>query len=400
MKTRWISDTQRWFLFLKTLGFAGLLMAANWHCNSVAARPDGAFFAQSFAEKTTPVDPQMAEALADYDRFFELAMTTYAVPGAAVVIVKDTSVIFCKGYGRRALGSMELVDEHTVFRIGSLSKGFAGVLTGILVAEKQLNWDDPVQRHFPEFKLRDAAQARRMQLTHLLSHTTGLPYQAFTSLIEQGMDLRKMAAWLPKAGIYGKEGTIFRYQNIAFSLIEEVMRGATGQTYEQLLTEKILRPAGMTDASLTFEGITQNPNHAEPTGRQRITPYYYNTAPAGGVNASASDMGQWLKVLLGHRPDIVADSTLDEVFRPRIRTEDERRYFGEWPSPKTASYALGWRVLACGGDTLVCHGGYVNGFKSEIAFDRRAGIGICVLFNAPSGLAGRCLPEFFSRLVR
>lgn len=81
------------------------------------------------------------------------------------------------------------MDANTVFRVGSLSKGFAGVLSGILVSQGTLAWDEPVQQLVPEFKLRDRAQTGRIQLWHLLSHTTGLPYHAYTHLIEQGYDI-------------------------------------------------------------------------------------------------------------------------------------------------------------------------------------------------------------------
>jgi beta-lactamase class C len=128
-----------------------------------------------------------------------------------------------------------------------------------------------------------------------------------------------------------------------------------------------------------------------------ISPLYYNSAAAGGVNASISDMGEWLKLLLGHQPQVVADSTLDKVFTPIIKTGKERRIFPHWIGRDDASYALGWRVLQHGSDTIVYHGGYVNGFRSEIAFNRRDDVGICVLFNASSDLSSACIPAFFNR---
>ncbi len=341
----------------------------------------------------------------DYARFFGEAMRLTSTPGAAVVIVKDSQVIFLRGFGMR--DERDSVDAHTVFRLGSLSKGFTGVLAGMLVQQGVLRWEEPVRRRYPEFRLIDGRQAERVQLWHLLSHTTGLPYHAFTNLIEDNYPLEKIASdFFPKARLFGKEGEFYAYQNAAFSIAGEIMGRAAGTTYPALLREKIFTPAGMTDASCDFETLVQQPNHALPaawTGYnwhagEVSRAYYSNAAPAGGVNASAADMGQWLRLLLGHEPALVADSTLDQVFRPVIKTDKERRIFPHWIARDGAAYALGWRVLTRPeGDTFMYHSGYVNGFRSEIAFSRSEGIGICVLFNANTDLARQCVPEFFAR---
>lgn len=388
-----------------------VLAAVSWlllsTCNQVP--PSAAAASVLNLEPPPPaLDPQWAALLADYDRFFRDSMRLTQTPGAAVVIVRDSQIVWLRGYGVRAWGQPDSVDAHTVFRIGSLSKGFAGVLTGLVVQDGRLGWNDLVQRHFPAFNLRDHKQAQRVQIWHLLSHTTGLPYHAFTNLIEDHYALPTIAGtYFPKAPLGGREGEFYAYQNAAFSLAGEVMLHVTGQTYSQLLTSRIFQPLGMSTASCDFSSIQNQPNHALPhfqTGAgwhpEAIEDSYYtNAAPAGGVNASAADMGQWLKLLLGQRPDLVADSTLDRVFRPVVKTDKERRIFSHWIDRDAASYALGWRVITTrDGHTLVYHGGYVNGFKAQIAFDRTAKVGICVLFNANSELSEACIPAFFQRL--
>ncbi|HND87473.1 MAG TPA: serine hydrolase domain-containing protein, partial [Saprospiraceae bacterium] len=286
------------------------------------------------------------------------------------------------------------------------SKGFAGVLAGRLVQEGALRWDDLVQRHYPQFTLRDRKQAARIRLWHLLSHTTGLPYHAYTNLIEEKYSIpRIVQEYFPKAPICGREGEFYSYQNAAFCVAEEVMRGATGRGYGELLREKILIPAGMASASCDFASMQAAANHALPhffSGygwrADSISPLYYNAAAAGGVNASIADMGEWLRLLLGYRPEVVADSTLERVFRPVVRTDKERRLFPGWIARDQAFYAMGWRSLVTPqGDTLAYHAGYVNGFKGEIALSRRERLGVCMLFNAHTELSKRCIPEFFEQ---
>jgi len=376
-----------------------------WHCAN-APGPHPPLVNTPVVAQPVPLSPRIQAVLDDYHRFFSQEMALTQTPGAAVVIVLDSQVVLMQGYGKRVVGRPDSVDIHTVFRIGSLSKGFAGVLTGRLVQDRVFAWEDPVQRYFPGFTLRDHAQAKRIRLWHLLSHTTGLPYHAFTNLIEAGYDTpRIISDYFPKAPICGVEGTFFSYQNVAFCAIEEVMKNATGKTYQELLVEKIFQPAGMTTASCDFNTMQTCGNKACPHFRisntawnaDTISPLYYNSAAAGGVNASIADMGEWLKVLLGNKPEIVSAATLDKVFAPVVKTGNERRIMPRWIDRDAASYAMGWRVLQHENDTIIYHGGYVNGFRGEIALNRRDKVGICVLFNASSDLSKTCVEAFFDR---
>jgi len=389
-------------MYLKLLVFALLCTIALNACTNVP----GADIGLHRAVEQPALPAYLEEFVREYAQYFTDSVQSTHTPGAAIVIVKDSQIVFMRGYGPRYVGGRDSIDEHTVFRIGSLSKGFAGVLTGILAEDSGLSLNDPVRKHYPPFALRDTRQTERIRLWHLLSHTTGLPYHAFTNLIEKDFSIARIVSeYFPKVPVSGNEGEYYAYQNAAFCVIEEVINQQTGQTYAQLLTEKVFAPAGMRQASCDFEAMRKGTNHTLPhyeTGpgtwrADSISPHYYNAVAAGGVNASIVDMGQWLKVLLGNRPDIVRDSTLDRVFRPVVKTDKERRLFPRWLPRNAASYALGWRVLEYGTDTLIYHGGYVNGFKSEIALNRRDGIGICVLFNAHTEMSGACIPAFFER---
>jgi len=363
--------------------------------------------AHVFSELVDPVDnPRLQKLIAQYDQYFAGQMAATGTPGAAMVIVKDSQVVFERGYGLRAVGTPDSVDVNTVFRIGSLSKGFAGVLSGILVSQGTLAWDEPVQQLVPEFKLRDREQTGRIQLWHLLSHTTGLPYHAYTHLIEQGYDIPALMKYrFPTVPLAWKEGSTYSYQNAVFCVVEEMMKAATGETYQTLLNEKIFRPAHMRTASCDYASICSAldkalPHYPAKGGTWRpdvITEHYYNATAAGGVNASITDMGEWLKVLLGYRPDVVSAATLDKVFSPVVKTGRERQIFPQWISKDEASYALGWRVLEHNGDTILYHSGSVNGFRAEIALNRRDGIAVCMLFNACTPLGKDCVPAFFER---
>ena len=302
------------------------------------------------------------------------------------------------------MGKPDSVNIHTVFRLGSVSKGFASVLAGTLVDDSLLAWDDKVRAYLPDFTLNSPEQTRRVNIKHLLSHTTGLPYHTYTNLIEYGDSILSIAALFRDINLIAEEGKIYSYQNAAFGLIEEVAKTATGQDYNTLVTARLFRPLNMLDASVTHEGIISNPNRAKPhvrtTNSWRAYPVsekYYNAVSAGGVNASIADMGQWLKMLVGNYPEVVSEAALDTIFTPMVETNNERRYFSSWPRVQEATYGLGWRILDCApGDTLVYHGGYVNSYRSEIAVNRKERLAVCVLASVPGSFTRRCIRETFN----
>jgi beta-lactamase class C len=87
---------------------------------------------------------------------------------------------------------------------------------------------------------------------------------------------------------------------------------------------------------------------------------------------------------------------VEQLFEPEIRATARNRNFNRWSRIKRSYYGLGWRVLQFKNDTVVYHGGYVNGYRSEIAINPERGIAICVLANGPGGFSDHAVPAFFN----
>jgi beta-lactamase class C len=325
------------------------------------------------------------------------------IPGMAIAIVQDTSLLYRQAFGFADNDSAIAIDTNAVFRLASLSKGFSAVLTGILVEKGFLKWDDKITKYYPEFMLKDSAQADRVEIRHILSHSSGLPYHAYTNLIEDGLSLEKIIPRLAELDLIAKEGEVYAYQNAGFAIIEKVIEGATDSSFAVLLDKHIFKPLHMHNASTSYQDLVHANKLAKPhffsaAEEKYVTiknsDKFYNAVSAGGINASISDMAQWLQLLLGNRPDIISDSTLSDIFNPVVRV-NTRRYSRRWGA-RRSEYAMGWRVVNFQGRNIVFHGGYVNAYRSEIAIDRKNKLGICVLFNAPNRYAGQIIPDFFS----
>ena len=357
-----------------------------------------------------PEKEQMDEALAIYLDNFEQGFTkglmSEQIPGAAVVIVKEGRVVYQKGFGIKQKGKPDKVDEDTVFRLGSLSKGFASVLTGVFVEEGIINWTDPVSQYLEEFRLSDPAQTERVEIRHLLSHTVGLPRHSYTNLVEDGLPLDRIIPRLEEVPLLTVEGRQLSYQNAAYSSIEKILESQSNADFSSLLKEMIFDPLSMRMATTDHQSILDSENKALPhvmvsrsKGRRPIpiTNKYYNAVSSGGINASISDMGKWLLLLLGHYPNVIAPETLRDIYEPQA-TLQNRRFSRHWEGVDESHYALGWRVLDNHGQTIVYHGGYVNGYRSELAFAPDDQVGICILINTPSSYPLKVIPRFFKAI--
>ena len=356
----------------------------------------------SFAITADSTDVRLKKLIKKFDAFVKEALTAGKIPGAAVAIVSQNKIVHLKGYGVREAGRPERIDKDTVFRLASLSKGFAPVLTGLLVEDGVLDWDDGVLEYLEDFSLKDSAHTEEVTIRHILSHTSGVQEHAFTTLLDSNVPYEKIIKELDRANIVCEVGEYFSYQNVIYSLIGDILKSATGHDYELLLRLKIFWPLAMNRASLGWNGIKSSANRATPHIRYsrkwkpiKIRKTYYSVPPAAGVNASISDMAKWLRALLGGASSIISPNVMQEVTTPFVRTSKMKRYFRSWRNLKKAWYGRGWRVFEYSGTKIVHHGGYVRGYRAEMAFAPEEGIGMVILMNGASRFANICVPTFF-----
>jgi beta-lactamase class C len=168
------------------------------------------------------------------------------------------------------------------------------------------------------------------------------------------------------------------------------------------MQERVFQPLGMQHASMDYRSILDNENHASPHKKlkahwatTKINNTYYNVGPAGGINASISDMAQWMMALTGQRPDVIDTMTLHQLYAPVVKAPSKNKYYGRMQRFAGSYYGLGWRILEYPSDRLVYHGGYVNGFRSEIAIDPKENLAICILTNGAGDVANQSIPLFF-----
>ena len=347
------------------------------------------------------------EIVADFERDFKAELIENKVPGGAYAIIRGGKVIAMEGYGVRALGSKDPVDENTVFRLASVSKTFAAGLTAQLVEEKKFNWDDKIVDYIPEFRFKSTKYSSNLTVNHIMSQSSSLVHNAYDNLVEANYSMDRIIDKFKEIDPMCRLGECYGYQNVLYSLIQPVIEQSTSSTYTDLMHSRIFDPLHMERSSLGYEAFLETPNHAEPHVltrkgwvKTRVKPSYYKILPAAGVNASVADMSKWMLAQMGQYPESYSETVIDAVTTKRIKTRKEMRK-RNWRSVlKNAHYGYGWRIYDMGGEELVYHGGSVAGFRSEVAYSKERDLAIVILLNAETRMGSDLNAEFWAKVYK
>ncbi|MDN3378120.1 MULTISPECIES: serine hydrolase domain-containing protein [unclassified Pseudoalteromonas] len=347
---------------------------------------------------------QWQSLVSDYEKHLVAKLKSKGIPGGALSIVNGPDNLFAKGVGVTKFVKGRKIDTHTRFRLASVSKTFAGSLTAKLANEGRFSLEDPVSKFIPKFS--NTSYKNNLKVYHLLSHSGGLVPNAYDNLIESRMSYPDIVAKLLSVEPICKPGQCYGYQNVMFSLVDEVIKTSTKMDYSRWLNEFVFAPLQMNDASLGYEKMITDSNYAHPhvRGRKRwhtarLKQNYYKVLPAAGVNASASDMAIWLKAQLGYYPSVLSPEVLADQTRPYTHTKKELRRRVWKKHLKEAYYGLGWRVYNYDNETLYYHSGWVQGYRSDIVIMPHLNIGFSLILNAETGLINELTTEFIDRVL-
>ena len=337
------------------------------------------------------------------------------VPGMSVTIVENGQVTFARGFGVRRLGANERVDADTIFQLGSVGKAFTVAALAVLVDRGEIAWDDPVTEHIPYFQMYDPWVTREMTVRDLLVHRSGLGLGAGDLMfVPRSTRSREDTV---RALRHIRPATSFRsgyaYDNVLYAVAGQLIEEVSGKTWERFMREDVLAPAGMRTATSDRVERRRTRNRAWPhgrrdgpmqgmgtqevmddSGRAEFDPELgANAAPAGGVAASANDMGRWIAIQLAHGQlpqggRLFSEAAAREMWTPRIHVP-----FGQAPEPVAAStpqfnsYALGWTERDYQGHRLMTHSGAVFGAQAVIMLIPERNVGFSIAINSEDGEA-------------
>ncbi|HEU5210838.1 MAG TPA: serine hydrolase [Longimicrobiales bacterium] len=334
-----------------------------------------------------------AAPLGGLDSYIESAMRDWSVPGLAIAVVRNDSIIHARGYGVRELGRPDRVDEHTLFAIASTTKAMTTAALGMLVDEDSLDWDDRVVEHLPSFELSDAYLTHNLTVRDLITHRAGISRSDnlwIAGPFDRAEVLRRARYLEPVNGFRSQYG----YHNVMYTTAGEVVAAAAGMSWDDFIEQRLFRPLGMDRSTTRAAVVATRDNVSAPhtwdddrviAGQLRN---YDNLGGAGSAFSSVHDMAQWIRLHLnegvyeGQR--LLSEATMRELHEPQVvihaDTTSERMY----PGTNLRAYALGWQVQDYHGHELVHHSGSLNWTRTHVMMVPEEDIGVVVIANLGS----------------
>ncbi len=326
------------------------------------------------------------------DSCVRTCLSAWRVPGAAVAIVKDDSVVACRGYGVCRRGEGSRVDGKTVFAIGPASTPFTATAVGLLVKDGILSWDDTVSRRLPWFRLLDECGTAGLTVRDLLSHRTGLATHSgdllwYGSLNTEDTIFSRLRFLKPDFALRSR----FGYSNLMYLVAGRVAAAASGMPWNALVKKRLLDPLAMTRTGTSVRELFKFNNVAEPHTivDGKVTPITYrmldNMGAAGAMHSSAEDLARWLLLQLDNgkfNGAVVVDSgVLRETRTPHMVAPADSGSRALFPATNFNAAGLGWMLCDYYGRMLVYNTGGVDGMMCRVGFVPDERLGIAVLTN-------------------
>lgn len=323
--------------------------------------------------------------------FLDTHMEDWHVPGVSIAVVRrdEPPVVVTRGVRDVAQGTP--MTATTGMWVASCTKAFTALAVGLLVDARKLSWDTLISDVLPGFGMQDAYAQARMTVRDILSHRTGLPrhdrvwYKGNFPRCEIVSRMRHLPPTMDFRSGY-------QYNNHSYIMAGQVIEAVSGQSYEAFITERLLLPLGMQHSGFEPAALDMATPHQFRDGAlHSLQPYA--TGPnllssAGALLSTVPDMARWLQLQLGMGElagtRIASTSVMQETRTPVIPVNDPTLLIHGIETFGHPAYALGWRVNAYRGRTLIGHNGLIDGFGSHCSFMPEAGVGVCVLTNLDS----------------
>ncbi|MDG2989722.1 serine hydrolase [Candidatus Synechococcus calcipolaris G9] len=334
---------------------------------------------------------RVKNALPQFETLVNDTLLRTQVPGLAIAIVYEDEVIYLQGFGVREVNQPEAVDIDTLFQLASVSKPIASTVMAALVSDGTIQWDDPIQRHDPNFAMNESFVSQSVTLRDMFSHRSGLPVYGGDRLEDIGFSQAEVIRRLRFLPLDNRFRATYAYTNFGLTAAAVAAAKSRGQSWEDLSRTRLYQPLGMTRTSSRHADFLADPNrvknHRQRGDRWVVSPEQRNPdaqTPAGGVSSSIRDLAQWMRLQLNQgqfqgRQIMTADA-LAETHRPQMISQAPAN-----PSQDRAGfYGLGWNVSYPTSDAVrLSHsGGFLLGAATVVVLVPQEKLGIAVLSNA------------------
>jgi CubicO group peptidase (beta-lactamase class C family) len=312
------------------------------------------------------------------------AIEDHHVPGAVVGILQDGEIASA-GCGVTNVDHPLPVTDETLFQIGSITKTFTCLAIMRLVEMEKVDLDATVRTYLPAFKVVDETASAQATVRHLLTHVGGWVGDLFVDTGAGEDALPRYMAEMAELEQLAPFGTVWSYNNAAFSLAGYVIEQVTGQSYEQALAELVLDPLGLEHCYLVPADVMTHRfaagHHGGDKGAQVAQPWALSRSayPAGGITCSVGALLRYARFQLG-------DGTLEagiRLLQPETIAAMHAPQASIWE--QESQMGLSWFIREVDGTRTLGHGGGTNGQISQLTLVPERRFAVAVFTNADGG---------------
>ncbi len=296
-------------------------------------------------------------------------------PGAALSVIKDSEIIYKRGYGMANLEYDIPIAPTTIFDIASVSKQFAGFAIATLLHEGKLSLDDDIRMHLPDVP----DFGTKITIRHLVHHTSGLRDWVQALVIAGGqMDdvisfkhILKMVRRQRELNF--EPGTAFLYSNTGYNLLAEIVEKITGDSFREWTDANIFKPLAMTSTHFhdDHEMIVKNRAYSYLSVKDNGFKNAVNNLTALGSSSlysTVEDLSKWILNFDDAR--IGGQAVIEQMHQRGVLNNGEQ-----------ISYAFGLDTGEYRAQKTVGHGGSWRGFRSHLIRFPDQKFGIVILCN-------------------
>jgi D-alanyl-D-alanine carboxypeptidase len=339
-----------------------------------------------------PKPPESVKNIADLESYLEKLVDFGTPPGMSMVVVKNDSIVYSKGFGWADKPRQMRATPQTVYHWFSTTKIVTAIAILQLQEQGKLQLDDSVTKFLPFFKVQYPSTTRKtITIRNLLNHTSGLPdpgirvfrwihYEGDPPLNQTEL-VEKVLPKYSKLAFEPDDHTA--YTNFGYMVLGAIIEKVTNQTYENYIRQNILEPLGMkhTDFIYTkemepfeaagahpvFDIMTllipyvRGPVVRETSGNHIWFRRFYNDqTPSTGLIGSATDAARLAMAYL-NKGELDGRRILSEQSATTMTHES---HIGK--AKKQYSYfirqGIGWQIYKGRGGLMLQHGGSGMGF--------------------------------------
>lgn len=330
---------------------------------------------------------QAVQSAAGYARSWLSFRQRYLrVPGIQVAMLYGDDIVLSEAFGDADVEQHDALTTEHRFRVASHSKMFTATAILQLAQHGRLRLDDAVGQ-WVSYLADDATGIGAVTTRELLSHSGGVIRDGIEAdhwqLLTRFPDSDGLRALASSGARVLPRNDRFKYSNVGYSLLGQIVEAVSGSTYAEYVAANILEPLGMAHTTPEYDEAA-GPHAVGYTslayGDKRVPIDHIRTgamASATGFSSTAEDLCRFAAAHFSGD-----DRLLDEDAQRTMRHS-----WWEVGDPAKRHYGLGLGVTQCGERRLVGHSGGFPGFITHTLFDPDDRLAVSVLTNAIDGPA-------------